>query len=580
MKNHLRNAPPSFIRPTACRAVPGRLVLALICFMLLICQPLAAQPLPEQQAPKAKATGQAAITVEDSQQPLSASMGAQRTACFDRIWSSYQEDVWFYGENGKRTLPEIDLTWLVVRLNDRNTSEDSLAVAGHPSFEAFNTQYGAYFSHFLHDPALAPAMAAYKLRRDMPKDMFKALMNRLHQDPQVLYAHPAWNIEDQLYAPLERIDIRWKTATDLGQRHTLLQALGAAPTDEGVTTNRQQISIDPCRQSVWQAANLLADDIRVAQARPLLMPLVPPIGVRFDLGLHGATPGSAIPFTFEIRFTDRIKIESSTIANLNLKPAGIFHNLYDVHYDVPLSSIDLNRSPIRITGHLKIYATGEFSIPGIPVYYTDSGAPGSKVQRTKTSEMPVRIAAMIPEGHSGFELQVANPEPLPGIDTAGASKTKRQAVLLILAGLLFLGLASIIAVMVRRDRRLAMQKPENHALTRYNAAVNSAIQTAQQHPGLPEYAALGNALKHYLAEFADLDQDKRGGSHASFYRRIEAELPLECRQSAAELLANFDQILARGTGATLPEDLPARTALLLEELQAFAQTQPKYASKD
>ncbi|ABA87720.1 hypothetical protein Pcar_0460 [Syntrophotalea carbinolica DSM 2380] len=576
MKNHLRNAPPSFIGPTACRA----LAVALSCLMLLICQPLAAQPLPEQQVLPAETAGQVERPGADSPQTIADRMETQRTACFDRIWSNYQEDVWFYGDNGKRILPTMDLTWLVVRLNDRNTSEAGMAVAAPPSFEAFNARYGAYFSHFLHDPALAPAMAAYKLRRDMPKDVFKTLMTRLHQDPQVLYAHPAWNIEDQLHAPLERIDITWKTATDLGQRHALLQALGAVPTDEAVTANRQQISIDPCRRSVWQAANLLADDIRVAQARPLLMPLVPPIGVRFDLGLNGATPGSAIPFTFEIRFTDRIKIESSTIANLNLKPAGIFHNLYDIHYDVPLSSIDLNRSPIRITGQLKIYATGEFSIPGIPVYYTDSGAPGSKVQRTKTDEMPVRIAAMIPERHSGFELQVVPPEPLPGIDPAEASKAKRHAVLLLLAGLLLIGLVATVAALLRRNRRLAAQKPENHALARCHAAVQSAVIAAQQHPGLSEYVALGTVWKHYLAEFADLDPDKRGGSHASFYRRIEAELPMECRQSIAELLAGFDQILARGADAPLPKDLPDRTALLLGALQAFAQPQPEYAQKD
>ena len=468
MKQHPHSASHPLGKNPACLAKISGLIRVLVFFLVFAVPAQAAETFPEQDTIPAETSAEQVAASESMPEAMLSPLDAERIACFDRLWSSYQEDVWFYDKNGQRVVPQPALDWLVVRLMDTTgqvdtppeaatdspspdetdgfptTPTDSFSTETSdslqsgdgatqpPSFDAFNQQYGEYFSHFLHDPELGPAMAAYRLRRDMPREVFQTLMTRLQQDPQVKYAHPAWRIADQLYAPLERIAIRWKTAATPQQRQALLQAVEVVETDEITPSNRQSITIDPCRQNVWQSANLLAEDIRVAQAWPVLMPLVPPVGVRFSLAMNGATPGTPIPFTFEIRFTDKVKIESSTIANLNLKPGGIFHNLYDIRYDVPLSAVDLNRSPIRITGQMKIYATGEYQLPGIPVYYTDSGAPRTKVQLIKTTEVPVRIAAMIPESQQGFDLQVGEPGSLPVMNDAAATGAKRGNAILIL----------------------------------------------------------------------------------------------------------------------------------------------------
>ena len=558
-------------------------VQVLMIFLLFAAPSLAADPDQAATTPQVSTETLMAPddTLSDTDLP---SMEAERIACFDRLWSSYQEDVWFYGENGQTIVPASSLEWLVVRLMDTPKQVDPIATDATyhlppgtfdnppPSFESFNARYGEYFSHFLNDPELAPAMTAYRLRRNLPREAFQTLMTRLQQDPQVMYAHPAWKISEQLYAPLEGIEVLWKTSASSQQRNALLQAIGAVESDEESAGNRQKVTIVPCQQSVWQAANLLAEDIRVVQARPLLMPLVPPVGVQFSLGMNGATPGTPIPFTFEIQFTDKVKIEASTIANLNLKPRDIFHNLYDIRYDVPLSAVDIDRNPIRITGQMKIYATGEYSLPEIPVYYTNSGAPKTKIQLLKTSAAPIRIAAMIPETQQEFDLLVGQLAPLPAMNTSPATRAKQRNALLMLAGVVLIGLACATATLLKRSRRQDTVQLENHTLVRKHAAAGAAALIVQQHPGLPEIAALGMALKNYLAEFAGLDENDRGGSHTAFFSRIEDALPSASRSSAAEVLSIIDHVLARGDQTAIPATLTEQSLRLLKELRASDET--------
>ena len=607
MKRHPRNASHTFIKNPSCLAQISLLVQVLVFLLVFAVPTMAAEGLPDQNVSTAEVSVEQVTDSESTPEAMLNPLDAERIACFDRLWSGYQEDVWFYNQKGQRVIPQPSLDWLIVRLMDTTgqidtslgegidgpspdvtngiptTSTDSFSTEPSdnlemgdsndqpPSFESFNHQYGEYFSHFLHDPELGPAMAAYRLRRDMPQEVFRTLMTRLQQDPQVKYAHPAWKIADQLYAPLEHIEILWKTAASSQQRQALLQSSAAMEVDEMTPSNHQKITIDPCLQSVWQTANLLAEDIRVAQAWPVLMPLIPPVGVRFSLAMNGATPGTPIPFTFEIRFTDKVKIESSTIANLNLKPGGIFQNLYDIRYDIPLSAVDLNRSPVRITGQMKIYATGEYNLPGIPVYYTDSGAPKTKVQLIKTTEVPVRIAAMIPESQQGFDLQVGEPGSLPVIDVSAATAAKRGNAMLMLAGLIFIGLVCASLAVLRRTRQQLAVQPENHILNRLYVTVNTAILAVEQHPGLKELATLGIVLKNYLAEFTGLDENKRGGSHTAFFQRIEAMLPSTCRTSTAELLSLIDHALARGDQAAIPADLPEKAGRLIDEVRACSE---------
>jgi len=583
MKIHFYSARLSRQKWSDCLSPTFLFVQMLILFLLFDPLPLAAQPLTYPPAMVQEEPDATPPRPAETLAIKSANPDAERITCFNHLWSAYQEDVWFYDENNQRILPEPDLDWMVVRLADSgeqtNSGAPGIINQQSPDFDSFNEQYSDYFSHFLHDPVLAPAMAAYRLRRDLPQKVFQTLMTQLQEDRQVMYAHPAWKIAGVLYVPLERIEVIWKTGTEMNQRHTLRQEIGAVESDDISLPNRQKITINPCQLSVWQAANLLAEDIRVVQAWPLLMPLVPPVSVQFSLDMNGATAGTPIPFTFEIQFTDKVKIESSTIANLNLKPRDIFHNLYDIRYDAPLSTVDLSRNPIRITGQMKIYATGDYSLPEIPIYYTDSGAPKTNIQLIKTTEIPIRIAAMIPETLQKPDLLVSQPNPLPALDSSAATRAKQRNVLLMLAGVGLICLAGTTAAWLWRDRRQQPVQPKNHTLIRKHAAANAAILIVQHHPGLKEVAGLGFALKNYLAEFAGLDENHRGGAHTAFFHRIDAALPDACRTSTAELLSIIDEILARGDQTAIPASLTEQATRLIEELRTWDKTTLDFPEK-
>ncbi len=582
MKHRPYNSPHRFgDRPV--NILRGKILLITVLLLLAAAHPLFGAPLAGLDSPTQPFAQEGADVVGKDEAPLLASAEDERIACFERVWSAYREDVWFYGDKGQLIVPAMDFEWLVIRLAEKedqatgtspgvykgSDSQDNDLPA--PSFAPFNAHYGEYFSHFLHDPAVAPAMAAYRLRPNIPEEAFRSLMSRLQKDRQVSYVHPAWKIADRLYAPLEKIEIVWKTAADMGQRKRLLDAVGAIVPDDRVASNPQQIAIDPCRQSVWQSANLLAEDILVEQSRPLLMVLEPPVSARFKLAMNGASPGTPIPFTFEIRFSDRVKIETSTIANLSIKPAGIFHNLYDIHYDTPLSSIDLNRSPIRITGQIKIYATGEYSLPGPPVYYSDRKEPESRMRQIKTAGEPIRIAAMLPATGTGFELQVADFDNLAPPASATASVASLSSLLLIVGGLTLTGLCIAAKSMLKKKNRQRESRTENQPLHRSRVQVAGAVSSLQKQRGTAELANLGVNLKNYLSEFSGLEEDRRGGSQASFLRRINPALPATHRSTVAELLHLIEHLLARGEQSAIPEGLAGQVDRLVEDLQNMAE---------
>ena len=79
-------------------------------------------------------------------------------------------------------------------------------------------------------------------------------------------------------------------------------------------------------------------------------------------------------------------------------------------------------------------------------------------------------------------------------------------------------------------------------------------------------------MKNYLAEFAGLDENQRGGSHAAFFQRIEAMLPSTCRTSAAELLSSIDHALARGDQSAIPSDLPEKAGRMIDEVRTCSET--------
>ena len=71
----------------------------------------------------------------------------------------------------------------------------------------------------------------------------------------------------------------------------------------------------------FRALNLLAEDVKVLRVTPYLVEIKPSISATLSLFMSGGNIGDSIPFTLTIAFSDRVSIDPSSLATLNLRPA-------------------------------------------------------------------------------------------------------------------------------------------------------------------------------------------------------------------------------------------------------------------
>jgi hypothetical protein len=554
----------------ACRK--GLCRLALLALLLPALPAAAAEPGPAATAP--------ATTEQSAGSPTNGETDPARSeqSCFDRVWHDAHDNPWYLDEEGGQIVPEVTHDWLVVRFRrpgEIATPAEPAQAGPPPPAETpaadFNTRFADLFDYRLEMPGEEPR-SLYRVRPGLPYGAFEALLKRLREAPEVHHVLPVWRIDGKLHAPLNEVEVVWKTVVTPQEREALLHEAGAVAPQDAERQAAETVRIDPCRRAAWQAAVLLAEDLRVLRAVPRLMEIRPPAAVNFLLDINGAMAGTPIPFRLEIRFGDGIKIESATLANLDLKPTGIFQNLYEVNFDQPLSGIELTSSPITVTGRLLVYAAGEYVIPAIPVFYTDSRTDAGTIRTVKTRNIPIRIGAIVPETSGDYRLKVAEPEPPAPLVLPGIAGRLLKAGLLTAAGLLLLALAVVGWLQLRS--RLARSKGNGNRLRRRQSR-EALVRWLNRDPAameMDDYAAFGAALRDYLAESAGLGMNVRGGSHASFLHNLESRLPGAALSQAETVLREIDHLLAgERTAAESGRRLLNRTGELLNSLEsAFA----------
>jgi hypothetical protein len=561
----------------ACRK--GLYRLALLALLLSALPVAAAQPGPSAAAPEA--------TEQSAGPPANGETGPAQPeqSCFDRVWHDAHDSPWYLDAKGRRIVPEVTHDWLVVQFrrpeeiaaSAEQAQGEPVQAEFTPSAESpaagFNARFADLFDYRLEMPG-EESRSLYRVRPGLPYGAFEALLKRLREAPEVYHVLPVWRIEGKLHAPLNEVEVTWKTVVTPQEREALLQEAGAVAPKNAERQATETVRIDPCRRAAWQASVLLAEDLRVLRAVPRLLEIRPPVAVTFLPDINGAMAGTPIPFRLEIRFGDGITIESATLANLDLKPAGIFQNLYEVHFDQPLSGIDLTRSPITVTGRLLVYATGEFVIPSVPVYYTDSRIDSRTIRAAKTPSTPIRIGAIVPETTGAYRLKVAEPAPPASLVLSGIADRLQRAVLLTAAGLLLLALAVVGWLQLRS--RLARSKENGNRLRRRQSR-EALVRWLKRDPAvmkMDDYAAFGAALRDYLAESAGLGVNARGGSHASFVHNLESRLPKAALSQAEKVLREIDHLLAgEGTSAESGRRLLDRTGELLNSLESASADQ-------
>ncbi|MCX5905190.1 MAG: hypothetical protein NTV89_17360 [Proteobacteria bacterium] len=334
------------------------------------------------------------------------------------------DDIWFY-DGSSKIIPDISMTWLTVVFDSRyaraaNEFEGTYDTFIQEKAKALIKSRSSLIDYF-YDANLAEDACFFRLREGLKRDELKELINQLNQDEAVLYTHPAIILKDKTWAFFNIFDLEWKSSADKQRREALLKQAQAVYDGKENTCRVNVLEIP-----FFKALNLLAEDISVLRVRPYLVELKPSIRVQLALAMNGGRIGDTVPFTFTIQFSDRVSIDPSSIANINLRPATMQKELFDCAFDPYDYTKAVSKSSVIITGRIKFFAPGEFLIPAVTVSYSCPACSENTVRSVETRPILFKVASMVPAVKEDSRLLVPAAPVQPDYQTA---ELHRQAQL-------------------------------------------------------------------------------------------------------------------------------------------------------
>lgn len=480
------------------------------------------------------------------------------------------DSIWFY-RDGTRIVPEIGATWLTVVFDPRSIPEDTgfgavdasvdaAAVAGGdgaPTGAQVSDPAGDFIkkkaramlranrrlSEFLYDPNLAPNACFLRMRSGLKLPEIRQLISRLGRDGSIAYVHPTMVINGKSYAYFNSFELHWKTGTPEAQRKSLLLAARAALDPEDPKGGRYTVNV--ARIPFFKALNLLAEDIRVLRVTPHLVEVKPSISARLSLLMNGGNIGDGIPFTLTIAFTERVKIDPSSIATINLRPPELQKELFECSFDPYDYAGAVATSPIVITGRMALYAPGEFKLPPIRVSYSCPSCSDSGVRTIETEPVPFRVSSIIPRVASENRLVVPTDPVAPPFHH---DQLRRQSLRYLFVALLcFAGIIpGVVWCMSLRPRLAEERNLRDERRKALQLAGRLRVLLLDQAP-VPHWRYLeevGGLLREYLLLLYGIEPRYRGGSGRRFMETLGDELPRECVAPLTALFAAIDDGVA------------------------------------
>lgn len=486
-------------------------------------------------------------------QPTSPSHHVEHSKQLQQLWHENVTEPWYYDAQGQPSVLTIDENWLAVRFTSIFASGSEMPEV----IRQFNQRYAEAFVDMIYNPAY-PDLGLYRVKSTHRSGMINTIIE--NGDPAVRTLLPAFISDDNSKVLGETIRVEWKSQILPQRRLQLLQSIGAIDYSTELVDHNELIQLDPCQISTWQAANLLAEDVQVIRAIPELISVEAPIRVQFDLNSQGGVAGSALPFSLTIHFNDTVKIELGTLANLNLKPAGIFRNLFAVEYDTPLSAIDTRRSPIQLHGRLYLYASGEFELPRIPIFYRNTGSETNKVQRINTPAISVRMAALVPEAQGDYRLQI--PSQLKSV-VATDNHNLDDNVTLWQPLVACLILLATVAVMLQTRK----QHQTSHLSQEIIVELTDLQRLQQVLDTWGPLIKIGHTLRCYLVSWAGVKGASTGGGARLFFATLQPNIEPEFHSQIEHILQWLDDSLAHDVTDEEKTDLVEQVTHLVTNLE-------------
>jgi len=462
------------------------------------------------------------------------------------------DSVWFY-RDGTKVVPEISKRWLTVVFDSRYVAKADEFASTSDTADGFIKKKGRSIvkSHdrlveYLYDPNIAEDACFFRIRDGLKLEDVKKLIDQLSQDGTVKYVHPTLVMDNKTFAFFNRLEMEWKTGIAKAQRQPLLSASHAKLDEKDEKEKRY--TVDVTAIPFFRALNLLAEDVRVLRVTPYMVEVKPSISTRLSFFMSGGNIGDSVPFNLTIAFSDRVSIDPSSIATLNLRPPEIQKELFDCVFDPYDYAKAVTKSPIVITGHVRFYAPGEFTIPPIKISYSCpscSDNPTNAIRSIDTEQALFKVSSIIPTEKSQNRLIVPT-EPVSA-DFRLSTLHRQSLRYLWLAVISFAGLVPC-AVWLLLLRRKAGAERRHHREKKKDGQLAERLRTLlKETPAAPHWSYLGEAgtlFREYMVVLYGIDSKYKGGSGKQFMETIAAHVPGECIDTLSSILNAIDNSVA------------------------------------
>ena len=480
------------------------------------------------------------------------------------------DSVWFY-RDGTRVVPEISTRWLTVVFDPRDNTNANVFESTSNTNDSFIQRKATAIikSHdrlteYLYDPNLAENACFFKMRDNLKLEDISHFINQLGQDRTVKYVHPTLVLNNKTFAFFNVFEMEWKTAIPKAQRESLLSATHVA-----VDEKEKRYTVDVTAIPFFRALNLLAEDIKVLRVTPYLVEIKPSISTKFSLSMHGGNIGDSIPFSLTIAFSDRVSIDPSSIATLNPRPPELQKELFDCTFDPYDYAKAVTKSPIVITGRVKFYAPGEFTIPAFKISYSCPSCSDSTVRSIETEPVPFKVSSIIPTAKSENRLIVPSDPVPPDYRLAALHQQSLRYLWLII--ICFAGLVLCAAwllllrynVTAERDRLKERKKDELLA-----EQLRMLLHATPTSPHWSYLGKIGTLLREYMVVLYGIDLKYQGGSGKQFMETMRAHIPRECVNSLSIIFTAIDTSVSLETEHYQDIDQLQREILQVVDLTA------------
>jgi len=465
----------------------------------------------------------------------------------DEVPVSFEFDaIWFYGSDMSRVIPEVDLNWVTVVFRPDlfayafDSTEDSaldeiMIATAKTTVSGFDEIVDLFY-----DPNLAEGACFLKLRDGIQESEVKNLLLKLNKHEEISYAHPTLKIEDKTYAFFNAFEIEWKTGVEANLQERLMN-------QANVYIDKEEFAyrVNLFETSFFKAINLLAEDIHISRVVPYLVELKPAIRASLTVAMNGGNIGDKIPFLLHISFSDLVRIDPSSLVNIYLKPPNIQKELFELKFD-PYDYVEAAaKSPIRITGWMRFFTTGEFIIPSLEIKYTCSTSFDERPRVAKTKSFPFKVSSIIPDQITEKKLLI--PMDLLKLNYGIKTYYKKAKMYLFFAILSFTLAFLLMGWFIAWVYLLKKQKDKLREKKEEDIVAEQIRLMLQRDPSTPHWGYIGQMsrlLRDYLvAKYRPTDYPS-GGSGKVFYEAVKQSLPDKIAPAILSLFNQIDNLVA------------------------------------